>query len=63
MGNGENVAWSIPLTAAPRIFKCSGENIYLVSSEGDLVKIDSKTHDYQIEKGENFDFAGSGLNF
>jgi len=62
-GNGKHLAWSIPLSAPPRIFKCSGEMVYLVTSEGDLIKIETKSRTYNTEKGENFDFAGSGLNF
>lgn len=41
-GNGEHVAWSVPLSAAPRIFKCSGVFVYLVTHEGELIKVDSK---------------------
>ncbi len=51
------------MSSTPRIFKCSGEFVHLVTSEGDLIKIDSKTKTFQVEQGENFDFAGSGLNF
>jgi len=61
--NQKHVAWSLPLSGPPRIFKCSGEFVYLVTNEGDFIKVDTKNSTYVKEEGENYDFAGSGLNF
>lgn len=63
-GNQQSVAWSLPslLTEPPKLFKCVGVFIYVLTAHNDLYKIN--TTDRSFTKTEDvFDFGGSGLDF
>lgn len=45
------------------MFQCSGIFVYIVTEQGDFIKVDSKNKSYSIQVGEDYDFAGTGLNF
>lgn len=63
-GNQSSVAWSIPslLNEPPKLLKCVGEFVYLVTEHNDFFKINTRDRTF-VKTEEVYDFAGSGIDF